>query len=82
MSEILEVGETFNCKTCKFKSNRKYNLKRHIENQHDGDDEPSVPDITEEDEVTNSVTCISEESKPSIDDVLDNLGLCHLRENF
>ena len=81
-----KTNEVIQCKRCVFKSNFKYNMKRHIVRVHGGVDEPEqdqdvAVEVREETDALNPVSRIIPE-KPTLTAILREINLDHLLDNF
>ena len=90
-----KTNENLACRKCDFKSAFRYNLKRHIDNVHDGNDLPEeTGDLNEEElqvgseeqVVLDNKHCnpsnITPPRKAELRDILDELNFINLLENF
>ena len=90
-----KTNENLTCRKCDFKSAFRYNLKRHIDNVHDGNDLPEETGALNEEElqvgseeqvVLDNKHCnpsnITPPRKAELRDILDELNFINLLENF
>ena len=72
----------FACNICEFKSAFKYNLSRHMDSQHGELDDPAVLPEPEKELGSISVTEPTAEYPLTLENMLKELGLSNLLENF
>ena len=80
--------DNFRCKVCNFKSTFKYNLKRHVDRQHNGDNQPHMQaeyqENVEEVEggIEPSLSNIEDTCETTLEDILNELDLSIYLKNF
>ena len=76
--------EAYSCKACDFKTSFKYNLKRHIEKQHGGNDLPEVQTEQEQETEENLEKEVHEETmkETTMEELLNELDLGSLLTCF